>query len=177
MARYKKRECPGCGDEYPMPANEICFECTGKIKNFNQMQELLKKTQHSEQALLGFVERIPLPNVLGFDKKSTEACEFRQSLEAMINELSPIVEGKNGSLLQPFRVNHDGKCSGYGWKSTKVFNAPRSFENVYGDFALALSNIIQYAYKQGQNRGQSLLKQLNDGSLSMSDFEERRERK
>lgn len=180
MRSPTEKECPGCKTRQKFYAGDVCYTCTTKLRDYPSMKATLDQVANGASKRVHFGARLPLPF----------GCYSAPSRERMAEALSELLQASfpteavtDGEVSEPwkergatqmhmpdgfFEVRHrDSHLCEF------IATVPREFEDALRRFLYVTGDVMRECNAEGRVQGQNLLFQLNDGSLSLDDFNDR----
>lgn len=180
MRSPTEKECPGCKTRQKFYAGDICHACTTKLRDYPSMKATLDQIAGGETRRLHFGARLPLPF----------GCYSAPSRERMAEALSNLVQASfpteavpAGTVSDPWKERgatrmhmHEGFFEVRHRDSDLcefIATVPKEFQDALRRFLIVTDTVMRECNAEGRAQGQNLLFQLNDGSLSLDDFNDR----
>lgn len=177
MRNPTKKQCPGCKQQKLFYAGEVCSTCENILRDYPSMKAALDQHATAEMTRYTYGHRMALPM----------ACLQAPSRQAMAEALSQLVQtafptetvepGAYEDVWKQRRATGFFKQDGFFevvHRDTQacdfISSAPRAFEDALLNFLRATGQVMRECNAEGRVQGQNLLFQLNDGSLSLDDF-------
>lgn len=175
-----EKECPGCNTRQRFYSGSVCHGCSTKLRDYPSMKAALDKAAGGDTKRLHFGARLALPH----------GCYSAPSRERMAEALSELLRAsfptevvQEGEVSDPWGQRGATKMHcGDGFfevvhrdshQCEYIATVPKEFEAALRKFLQAAGTVMRECNAEGRAQGQNLLFQLNDGSLSLDDFNER----
>lgn len=168
---YTEKECIGCNRVLPLPPKTLCLRCREAIRNY----PTAKVKQETIMAVFKIADCAPVPGVCAGYKN---AVPFGVALSNFL-QASGKVDTENGDVrVESFKAHwressHYPKDMAELREEKNLFLMARDQNSLYDAVMYRLADLIREAELVGRKKGQNLLFQLNDGSLSLDDFNEK----
>lgn len=174
--RYKKRVCPGCGEEIKLPPQTLCDDC-------QDMMRLAKREKQRRQAgdegeiLVAVGRHIPhgkgtlwvkgegLPGYEGKDRRFASISITESDMIRLILELMG-AEPKDVDLFETEKwiyVKDCGMDSAYVMKTSMTPTQANLLELILG----YIGRVADESYARGYNRAKGLLQSMIKGELDI----------
>lgn len=180
------KQCPGCKAQKRFYTGDVCYECEQKIKLYAGTKEALEIASGNRKTCkVHFGEYLPIP-MATVSLQSAET--LSKALANLVRALAPCYEAERPQGV-PFHANYAWNEHGASkmpvgdntrmpvhnseYDMTTIATVPVEFGEAYSELMHRLGEALRESERKGQIRGQNLLMQLNDGELSMADFNER----
>lgn len=180
MRSPTEKECPGCKTRQKFYAGDVCYTCTTKLRDYPSMKATLDQLAGGASKRVHFGARLPLP----FGCYSAPSRErMSEALSELLQASFPTEAVPDGEVSEPwkergatrmhvpdgfFEVRHNDSH-----QCDFIATVPREFEDVLRRFLYVTGDVMRECNAEGRVQGQNLLFQLNDGSLSLDDFNDR----
>lgn len=180
MRSPTEKKCPGCKTMQKFYAGDVCYTCTTKLRDYPSLKATADKVAGGTSKRLHFGVRLALPF----------GCYTAPSRERMALALSDLLQASfptevvpAGEVANPwiergaarmnltegfFEVRHRDS-----YQCDFIATVPNDFEEALRRFLHSTGDVMRECNAEGRVQGQNLLFQLNDGSLSLDDFNDR----
>ena len=169
---YTEKECIGCNRVLSLPPKTLCNRCRDAIRKF----PTLRSQNDTQISVYKIVDCAPVPGVC-YSGYNT-AIPFGVALSNFLQAYGR-VDAEDGDIrAEGFKARWRESC-GYPQGSEalavekNLFYMASAQNSLFDLLMYRLADLIREAQQVGQEKGQNLLFQLNDGSLSLSDFNEK----
>lgn len=172
MGSYTNKECPGCGRFLPLAPKAVCRACRDAISEYPQLKA--SENVRMSEYKIGLVA--PVPGVMS-GYKTAKAFGLVMSEFLRANGSLPLDQLK--TFANEFKSRSSESChfpneASYEETTQNIlFLMTQEQRGLYEMLMYRMADVIREAIQVGQEKGQNLLFQLNDGSLSMSDFNDK----
>lgn len=177
MRTPTKKQCPGCKQQKPFYAGEVCYDCENKLRDYPSMKATLDQLTAGNIQRYSYGHRMALPM----------ACYHAPSRQQMAEALSKVVQAafpteavEPGTLDDAWKQRRAGgfsKPDGFFEVVHRdedacdfISSVPSGFHSALFNFLRVTGQVMRECNAEGRVQGQNLLFQLNDGSLSLDDF-------
>jgi hypothetical protein len=172
MAGYTSKECPGCGRFLSLPPKSVCRNCSNAIREYPQLKAA-ENVRMSEYKI-GLVAPVP-----GLICNYKTAKEFGKVMSEFLRANGSLPLEQLKVYANDFKYRSDESChfpndaSYQEYEQNILMLMTQEQRSLYTMLMYRMADVIREAEQVGQEKGQNLLFQLNDGSISLNDFNEK----
>ena len=177
MRSATEKECPGCKTRQKFYAGNVCHQCEIKLRDYPSLKATVDQASGGSAVRLHFGARLALP--MGCYKLPGSE-RMAEALSELVRASFPTEEVSPGEVTDPWVQRGAGRMySGDGFFEVRhrdtqlcdfISTVPREFQEALRKFLFATDAVLRESNAEGRVQGQNLLFQLNDGSLSLDDF-------
>lgn len=160
--------------------NDVCYQCEIKLRDYPSLKATVDQASGGSAVRLHFGARLALP--MGCYKLPGSE-RMAEALSELVRASFPTEAVSPGVVTDPWVQRGAGQMySGDGFFEVRhrdshqcdfIATVPREFQEALRKFLLATDVVVRESKAEGRVQGQNLLFQLNDGSLSLDDFNDR----
>lgn len=174
MGNYTPKECIGCRRVLPLAPKSLCIPCRTAISEYAKL-----KVSSIPRELLRIGRVAPVPGLMSGYKTAEE---LGVAISEFLREGCSIeLDADSGKVpcAREFRYRSEESChhprtsSCADTEEVLYFSMGEGQRTKYTRLMYVLADVIREAQHVGQEKGQNLLFQLNDGTLSVNDFNEK----
>lgn len=187
MRSPTEKQCPGCKTQQRFYTGDVCYTCEQKIKNYASTKAALDLAMGDRPTCkVHFGEYLPVPlATVSLESAAGLSRALANLVRALVPNYKPEIDPEAVKMDRNYAWNTLGasKMSLYEGCRMPVHNSdydmscvatvPKEFGPAYNNMVHQLGQVIREAERRGQVRGQDLLMQLNEGDLSLNDFNDR----